>query len=249
MARVYKGGNADWFDDVDADGFSVIEVSGMLKELGYENPNIKILYKNPTSDLDKGLEPLSKDIDVLELLSYVHKFKLIELFIEHPVDKCVLDKSVIDLDQEDNSVIDGLKSSNVGLGTHESEALENDNAGLGTNKGEGIENENAGLGKNVAEGIENENAGLGTQESEGIDNDNVEELDPLFSYPNTNHQKGQSSDHISSPHRNVKGSDDNEESDDTEESEDSEDSDFECDIEDRIDDVYVDMEMLKKHSP
>ncbi|GJX12766.1 mutator type transposase, partial [Tanacetum coccineum] len=185
--RVYKGGNADWFDDVDADGFSVIEVSGMLKELGYENPNIKILYKNPTSDLDKGLEPLSKDIDVLELLSYVHKFKLIELFIEHPVDKCVLDKSVIDLDQEDNS--------------------------------------------------------------EGIENENVEELDPLFSYPNTNHQKGQSSDHISSPHRNVKGSDDNEESDDTKESEDSEDSDFECDIEDRIDDVYVDMEMLKNTDP
>ncbi|GKA15794.1 hypothetical protein Tco_0695541, partial [Tanacetum coccineum] len=25
--RVYKGGNADWFDVVDADGFSVIEVS------------------------------------------------------------------------------------------------------------------------------------------------------------------------------------------------------------------------------
>nr|GEW01023.1 hypothetical protein [Tanacetum cinerariifolium] len=134
-------------------GFSVIEVSGMLKELGYDNPNIKIRYKKPTSDLDKGLEPLSKDIDVMELLNYVHKLKLIELFMEHPVDKCVINESVIDLDQEDNSVIDGLESSNAGLGTHKSEALENDNTGLGT------------------------------QESEGIDNDNVEELDPLFSYP------------------------------------------------------------------
>ncbi|GJZ23277.1 hypothetical protein Tco_0560736 [Tanacetum coccineum] len=219
---IYKGGNADWFDDVDANGFSVIEVSGMLKELGYENPNIKILYKKTTIDLDKGLKPLSKDIDVLELLSYVHKFKLIELFIEHLVDKCVLDKSVIDLDHEDNSVIDGLESSNAGLGTHESEALENHNAGLGTNEG--------------------------TQESKGIDNDNVEKLDPLFSYLNTNHQKGQSSEHISSPHRNVEGSDDNEESDDTEESEDNEDSDFECDIKDRTDDVHVDMEMIKKNT-
>nr|GEX31488.1 transposase, MuDR [Tanacetum cinerariifolium] len=146
--RVYKGRNADWFDGVDADGFSVIEVSGMLKGLGYENPNIKILYKKPASDLDKRLKPLSKDIDVL-LLNYVHRFKLIKLFIKHPVDKCVLDKSVIDLDQEDNSFIDGLESSNAGLGTHESEALENDNAGLGTNESEGIKNENAGLGTNL----------------------------------------------------------------------------------------------------
>ncbi|GKA92679.1 hypothetical protein Tco_0814604 [Tanacetum coccineum] len=127
--HVYKGGNADWFDDVDADGFSVIEASCMLKEL-----------------------------------AMCISLKLIELFIEHPVDKCVLDNSVIDLDQKDNSVIDGLESHNTGLGTHESEALENDNAGLGTNKGEGVENDNAGLE---------------TQESEGIDNDNVEELDPL----------------------------------------------------------------------
>ncbi|GJU65959.1 transposase, MuDR [Tanacetum coccineum] len=233
----------NWFDDVDVDGFSVIEVSCMLKELGYENPNIKILYKKPTSDLDKGLEPLSKDIDVLELLSYVNKFKLIELFIEHPVDKCVRDKSVIDLDQEDNSVIDGLESSNVCLETNECEALENEYAGLETHEGEALENDNTGLGTNEGEGIENDNAGLGTQESKGIDNDNVEELDPLFSYPDTNHQKGQSNKHISSPHRNAKGSDDNEESDDTEE---SEDNDFECYIEDRIDDVDVDIEMFKK---
>ncbi|GKB02670.1 transposase, MuDR [Tanacetum coccineum] len=250
--RVYKGRNADWFDDVNADGFSVIEVSGMLKELGYENPNIKILYKKPTSDLDKGLEPLSKDIDVLELLSYVNKFKLIELFIEHLVDKCV-----IDLDEEDNSVIDGLESSNACLETNECEALENEYAGLEAHEGEALENEYAGLEAHEGEALENDNAGLGTNEGEGIENDNAglgtqeSELDPLFSYPNTNHQKGQSSEHISSPYRNAEGNDDNEESDDTKESEeskDSEDSDFECDIKDRIDDVDVDMEMFKKNT-
>nr|GEV07298.1 hypothetical protein [Tanacetum cinerariifolium] len=203
---------------------------GMLKELGYNTQKIKILYKKSTSDLDKGLEPLSKDIDVLDLLSYVHKFKLIELFIEHPVDTCVLDTFVIDLDHEDNNVSDGLKSSNAGLGTHKSKVLESGNAGLGTNEGEGIENDNAGLG---------------TQESKGIENDNVEESNLLFSYPNTNNQMGQSSEPITSPHGNVQGNDDNEESDDTEE---SKDSDFECDIEDKIDDVHVDMEMFKKNT-
>ncbi|GJS76845.1 hypothetical protein Tco_0726726 [Tanacetum coccineum] len=171
--RVYKDGNADWFDDVDVDGFSVIEVSRMLKEL---------------------------DIDVLDLLSYVHKFKLIELFIEHHVDTCVLDTSVIDLDHEDNSVSDGLESGNAGLGTHKSDGLESVNAGLGTHE---------------SKVLESGNAGLRTQESESIENDNVEELDLLFSYPNTNHQMGQSSEPITSPHGNVQGSDDNEESDDT----------------------------------
>nr|GFA42886.1 transposase, MuDR [Tanacetum cinerariifolium] len=83
--RVYKGGNADWFDDVDADGFSVLEVSAVVKELGYENPQMKFYYKKPTADLDKGLEPLSKDIDVLDMLSYVNKYKLMEVFIEHPM--------------------------------------------------------------------------------------------------------------------------------------------------------------------
>ncbi|GKG01379.1 hypothetical protein Tco_0306084, partial [Tanacetum coccineum] len=91
-----KGGNADWFDDVDADGFSVLEVSGMVKELGYENPQMKFYYKKPTADLDKGLEPLSKDIDVLDMLSYVNKYKLMEVFIEHLVDNSVMD--TIDLE-------------------------------------------------------------------------------------------------------------------------------------------------------
>ncbi|GJZ18808.1 mutator type transposase [Tanacetum coccineum] len=208
------------------DGFSVIEVSGMLKELGYDNPNIKIHYKKPTSDLDKGLEPLLKDIDVLDFLTYVKKFKLLELFIEHPVDKCVIDESVIDVDGLDNDNVDGLESSNAGLGTHENEALDNDNVDL---------------------------------ETDGIDN-MEEELDPLFSYPNINHEKGQSSEHISSPLRDAEGSDDNEDgyenedsdenenSDENEDSEESEDSDFEVPLEDKIDDVDVDMEMFKENT-
>nr|GEV90517.1 hypothetical protein [Tanacetum cinerariifolium] len=108
--RVYKGGNADWFDGVDANGFSVLEVSGMVKELGYENPQMKFYYTKPTADLDKGLEPLSKDIDVLDMLSYVNKYKLMEMFIVHPLDNSVMD--TIDLEQEDASA--GLGDENVG---------------------------------------------------------------------------------------------------------------------------------------
>nr|GEV92997.1 transposase, MuDR [Tanacetum cinerariifolium] len=108
--RVYKGGNAGWFDDVDAGGFYVLEVSSMVKELGYENPQMKFYYKKPTVDLDEGLEPLSKDIDVLDMLSYVNKYKLMEVFIEHPIDNSVMD--TIDLEHDDASA--GLGDENVG---------------------------------------------------------------------------------------------------------------------------------------
>nr|GEW00521.1 transposase, MuDR [Tanacetum cinerariifolium] len=72
--RVYKGGNVDWFDDVDADGFSVLEVPCMVKGV-----------------------------------SYVNKYKLMEVFIEHPLDNSVMD--TINLEQEDASA--GLGDENV----------------------------------------------------------------------------------------------------------------------------------------
>nr|GEX84707.1 hypothetical protein [Tanacetum cinerariifolium] len=205
--RVYKGGNADWFDDVDVDGFSVLEVSSMVKELGFGNPQTKFYYKKPTADLDKGLEPLSKYIDVLDMLNYVNKYKLMEVFIEHPIDNSVMD--TIYLEQEDASA--GLGDENVG---------------------------------NVANDLQDEN---------------VKEFDPLFSYPHMQIDNNEGSDHNRGSNNNKRsdhnegsdnneGSDHNEGSDNNEVSDDndeSDDSDFECDIEDRIDDVHIDMQMCK----
>ncbi|GKA35896.1 hypothetical protein Tco_0722387 [Tanacetum coccineum] len=178
--HVYKGGNADWFDDINVDGFYVIEVSGMVRELGYENPQMKFHYKKPNSDLDKGLEPLN-------------------------------------IDAEDS---DDLGNGNVGLGTQESDDLGTPN--VGTNH----------------DNLDDVNVGLG--------NDNVDEFDPLFSYPDTNHEIGQSSKtRTSLPNEtddvrvDIEGSDNSEESDD---------SDFECDIEDQINDIYVDMKLFRKYT-
>ncbi|GJT98702.1 hypothetical protein Tco_1094220 [Tanacetum coccineum] len=202
--RAYKCGNADWFDDVDADGFSMIEVS------------------------DKGLESLRADIDVLDMLSYVHKFKLIEVFIEHHVDT-----SVIDIDDEEYSTqeSDGLGSGNAGLGRHESEGIGNDN----------VDDVNVGLGNDNVD-----------------ENDNVYEFDPVFSYQDTNHDNvddvniGSRNDNVDdvnvgSGNDNVdkEGSDNSEDHDD---SKDSKDSDFECDLKDRINDVHVHMEMFREHT-
>ncbi|GKB93249.1 transposase, MuDR, partial [Tanacetum coccineum] len=134
--HVYKGGNADWFDDVDADGFSVIEASCMLKEL-----------------------------------AMCISLKLIELFIEHPVDKCVLDNSVIDVDGLDNDNVDGLKSSNAGLGTHENEALDNDNVDLET---DGIDIWKKSSDDNE-DGYENEDSDENENSDENEDSEESEE--------------------------------------------------------------------------
>ncbi|GJT05955.1 hypothetical protein Tco_0840417 [Tanacetum coccineum] len=186
--RVYKGGNVDWFDDVDANGFSVIEVSIMRKEL--------------------------------DMLSYVHKFKLMEVFIEHPVDTYVLDT-----DHEEDS--DDLGN---GLGTHESEGIRSANANV-----DEFDLVFSYLDTNH-DNVDDVNVGLG--------NDIVDEFDPLFSYPDTNH------DNVDDV--NVSLRNDNVDEFDhlvdiegcySEDSDDSEDSDFECDIEDQINDVHVDMEI------
>ncbi|GKB07713.1 hypothetical protein Tco_0835997 [Tanacetum coccineum] len=142
--RVYKGGNVDWFDDVDANGFSVIEVSIMRKEL--------------------------------DMLSYVHKFKLMEVFIEHPIDTYV-----IDIDHEEDS-------DDLGNGTQESDCLGSANTCLGTHESEGIWSANANVDEfdlvfsyldTNHDNVDDVNVGLG--------NDIVDEFDPLFSYPDTNH--------------------------------------------------------------
>ncbi|GJY64076.1 hypothetical protein Tco_0465536, partial [Tanacetum coccineum] len=42
--------------------FLVVEVSKMLKVLGYEANGLEYHYKKPNCDLDKGLQPLASDI-------------------------------------------------------------------------------------------------------------------------------------------------------------------------------------------
>nr|GEW05274.1 transposase, MuDR [Tanacetum cinerariifolium] len=83
----YKGGKVNWVDDNYSDMFSVVEVTSMMKELSYENPSMAYYYKNPNTDLDNVLRELVVDKDVLEMLNYVAKFKVIELYAHHSVSK------------------------------------------------------------------------------------------------------------------------------------------------------------------
>ncbi|GKA09261.1 hypothetical protein Tco_0688592 [Tanacetum coccineum] len=104
----YKGGKVNWVDDIDSDTFSIVEVTSMLQELGYENPCMAYYYKKPNSELENGLVELVIDKDVYEMVMYVDKFNVIELYTDHTDKKQhVLTQeplaTIIDVTQPDSS--------------------------------------------------------------------------------------------------------------------------------------------------
>ncbi|GJX91655.1 hypothetical protein Tco_0344981 [Tanacetum coccineum] len=83
----YIGGKSNWFDDVDADTFSTIEVQTMVKDLGYIHTDLMLYYKIPKLPLHNGLKSLACDKDVMEMCQYVSQCKLMEVFVIHPISK------------------------------------------------------------------------------------------------------------------------------------------------------------------
>ena len=77
-------GSFKYVDQVDVDLFSVIELNDMVTKIGYKRSKLMYYhFKIPNSNLDYGLQALGNDQDVLNLLKYTDKYKLIEVYIEH----------------------------------------------------------------------------------------------------------------------------------------------------------------------
>nr|GEU67995.1 transposase, MuDR [Tanacetum cinerariifolium] len=83
----YRGGKANWIDDVDADYFLAIEVATMVNELGYQNKGMRFYYKIPNSTLDNGLKPLNSDKDVMDMYEYVRKCKVMDVFVIYRINE------------------------------------------------------------------------------------------------------------------------------------------------------------------
>ncbi|GJX10041.1 hypothetical protein Tco_0199900 [Tanacetum coccineum] len=118
----YRGGKSNWFDDVDADTFSAIEVQIMVKELGYVHKDLQLYYKIPKCNLDIGLKPLSCDKNVMEMCQYLSQCKVMDVFVIHPISEPEL-VSNEDIDNEfdplfsypdNNTYKDRPSGSNVG---------------------------------------------------------------------------------------------------------------------------------------
>ncbi|GJU11272.1 mutator type transposase [Tanacetum coccineum] len=82
--RKYKDDTFNFFDQVDVDLFSIVDLNDMLEILGYKKRSgIYYHYKIPDSNLDFGLKELRNDQDVLNLISQTTNHKLIEIYCEH----------------------------------------------------------------------------------------------------------------------------------------------------------------------
>ncbi|KAL8256457.1 hypothetical protein R6Q59_031524 [Mikania micrantha] len=82
--RTYVNGKIDYVDMVGANDFSVHDVNAMLEELGYAKD--KVIYYHfrvPEGDLDSSLKALCYNNDILSLLRYIHKHKIIDIYNEH----------------------------------------------------------------------------------------------------------------------------------------------------------------------
>ncbi|KAM0038178.1 hypothetical protein Hdeb2414_s0013g00411801 [Helianthus debilis subsp. tardiflorus] len=87
--RKYVNGKVTFFDYADSDEFSMHELNIIFeKPLGYSSDEVMYYYfKIPDQDLDVGLRCLGNDKDVLDMIQYVNKFKVIQIYTEHWVTK------------------------------------------------------------------------------------------------------------------------------------------------------------------
>ena len=222
----YKGGKVNWIDTIDSERFSVVEVATMMEELGYENGSsgMDFFYKLPNTDLDNGLRKLETDKDVLELMTHVSKYKVIDLYVVHCVSKnleLALVENVADdrqdvLENDDNVVVDDVS---------EDEWLRDCLKKVGR------------LNKNVGQSSRNESPSVEVCSEHGSDSEHG-------SYSGERYN-GSGSEHGYTD--NGSGSDNESNSDDSGASDDSDDSDFVVDEEQMMNIVEVDMAEFKKN--
>ncbi|GKD68111.1 mutator type transposase, partial [Tanacetum coccineum] len=217
----YKGGKGYWVDIIDSDVFSIVEVNNMMKELGYEKPSFDYYYKEPKNDLDNGLKKLSSDYDVLQMLKYVEKYKVIDLYVDHSVTKETInvDESLL-VNELDNDLLIG----NEMLGDNDEDVIED-------------------VGED--EWLQKSLRLVGIKKNHAVENDNVRGQSSRNKSMNVEDDRDDGSHRdYGSGSQNASDRDDGSNSDDgsaNDDDSDSQDSDFLADPDNMIDDVEVDM--------
>ncbi|GJY50961.1 mutator type transposase [Tanacetum coccineum] len=174
----YRGGKANWFDDVDADTFPAIEVQTMVKDLGYVHKDLQLYYKIPKCNLDIGLKPLSCDKDVMEMCQYVSQCKVMDVFVIHQIIKPEL-VSNEDIDNEfdplfsypdNNTYKDRPSGSNAGKSPS------------GSNAGKSPSGSNIGKRLSVIEDVDGSDSSAASEDSDDSefdvgDEDRIEDVE------------------------------------------------------------------------
>nr|GEY66826.1 transposase, mutator type [Tanacetum cinerariifolium] len=194
----YKGGKVNWVDTIDSDVFYVVEVNNMMKELGYEKPSFDYYYyKEPKNDLDNGLKKLSSNQDVLQMLNYVEKYKVIDLYVDHYVTKETVnvDESLL-VNELDNDLVIGnemlrendkedmiedvsedewLQKSLRLVGIKKKHAVENDNV-----RGQSARNESMNVEDDRDDGSNSDDGSASDDDSDSQDNDFLVDPDNMI---------------------------------------------------------------------
>ncbi|XP_058215649.1 uncharacterized protein LOC131326787 [Rhododendron vialii] len=80
--KVYSGGKIDTVNGLNSDYLSMLELDGLVQQLGYA-PNVLFYNKKPNCSLDNGLVPIRCDKDAYGMLDFLHKDRTIVLYLEH----------------------------------------------------------------------------------------------------------------------------------------------------------------------
>lgn len=78
--RNYVGGSVDYVDFCNVDQMSMLEIYGMLNEVGYKGGYFNIWYKAPGTTMDRGLFELQSDDELLLMCAMMPKAKYVEIY-------------------------------------------------------------------------------------------------------------------------------------------------------------------------
>src|ERR1044072_701474 len=78
---VYENRTCTVIKGWDVDEISSLEVTKLVKALGYANIN-RLWYRHPGSDGSSGIRPLNSDRDVVQILADVKGHKIVDMLVE-----------------------------------------------------------------------------------------------------------------------------------------------------------------------
>nr|GEV69212.1 hypothetical protein [Tanacetum cinerariifolium] len=163
---------------------------------GYKKPSFDYYYKEPNNDLDNRLKKLSSDQDELQMLKYVEKYKVIDLYVDHSLTKETVnvDESLLvnELDNdlfienemlgdndedviEDVSKDEWLQKSLRLVGIKKKHAVKNDNV-----RGQSSRNESINVKDDKDDGSNSDDGSASNDDSDSQDSDFLVDPDNMI---------------------------------------------------------------------
>ena len=102
----YEGGMKTVFDKCDLEKWLKIEIDSMVRELGYGLIS-RLWFRVPGISIeDGGLHMVNFDDDAMLMTKLVHGYGEIEVFVEHIVEKPIINNDLEDVDDDYNGDVD-----------------------------------------------------------------------------------------------------------------------------------------------